>query len=333
MTVDLSPRESRWTRRHLLGLEELSRDEIGIILDAAGEFVDEGLRRGKRPPYLKGKVVVNLFFEPSTRTRTSFGLAAKRLSADTVDFTSGSSSLSKGETFIDTAKNIEAMGVDAFVIRHSAPGAPHLLARHTKCSVVNAGDGCHEHPTQGLLDIFTIREHFGRADAGKMKKPRAPGEVLKGLTVSILGDIRHSRVARSNAHGLRKLGARVILAGPPTLVPHAIGAALGVEVSHDIDAVVEASDALNCLRIQFERKAGRFFPGVREYAAIYGLNEERMQRAKPGAIIMHPGPINRGIEITPELADGVRSVILRQVENSMAVRMAVLYLCVGAQAD
>ena len=292
-------------------------------------------------------------FESSTRTSNSFGLAAQRLSADTLSFTSSSSSVSKGETLIDTAKNIEAMGVDAFVIRHSAPGAPHLLARHTKCSVVNAGDGCHEHPTQGLLDIFTIREHFGRVVARASRPPqaeekspsppkaqarsertvRSPGELLKGLTVSILGDIRHSRVARSNAHGLRKLGARVILAGPPTLVPHAIGAALGVEVSHDIDAVVAQSDVLNCLRIQFERKAGRFFPGVREYAAIYGLNEERMRHAKPHAIIMHPGPINRGIEITPELADGTRSVILRQVENSMAVRMAVLYLCVGAQKD
>ncbi|MBI3832572.1 MAG: aspartate carbamoyltransferase catalytic subunit [Planctomycetes bacterium] len=316
-----------WTRKHLLDLEELTAGEIVEILDTAASFKEVSGRSVKKVPALRGKVVVNLFFESSTRTSNSFALAAQRLSADTLSFTSSGSSVSKGETLIDTAKNIEAMGVDAFVIRHSAPGAPHLLARHTACSVVNAGDGCHEHPTQGLLDIFTIREHFMRDQAHKKADPAL---ALKGLTVAILGDIRHSRVARSNAHGLRKLGARVILAGPPTLVPAAIGAALGVETSHDIDYVLQESDVLNCLRIQFERKAGRFFPGVREYAAIYGLNEERMKRAKPEAIIMHPGPINRGIEITPELADGPRSVILHQVENGMAVRMAVLYLCVGA---
>jgi aspartate carbamoyltransferase catalytic subunit len=316
-----------WTRKHLLDLEELTAGEIVEILDTAASFKEVSGRSVKKVPALRGRVVVNLFFESSTRTSNSFALAAQRLSADTLSFTSSGSSVSKGETLIDTAKNIEAMGVDAFVIRHSAPGAPHLLARHTRCSVVNAGDGCHEHPTQGLLDIFTIREHFKRDQAPKKSDP---SQVLKGLTVSILGDIRHSRVARSNAQGLRKLGARVILAGPPTLVPAAIGAALGVETSHDIDYVLQESDVLNCLRIQFERKAGRFFPGVREYAAIYGLNEERMKRAKPEAIIMHPGPINRGIEITPELADGPRSVILHQVENGMAVRMAVLYLCVGA---
>lgn len=313
-----------WTRKHLLDLESLSAAEIVQILDTAASFKEVSGRSVKKVPALRGRVVVNLFFESSTRTSNSFSLAAQRLSADTLHFTSEGSSVSKGETLIDTAKNIEAMGVDAFVIRHFAPGAPHLLARHTRCSVINAGDGCHEHPTQGLLDIFTIREHFRLAD-GK----RAPERVLEGLTVSILGDIRHSRVARSNAHGLRKLGARVILAGPPTLVPSAIGKALDVEVSHDIDRVVRESDVLNCLRIQFERKAGSFFPGVREYAAIYGLNDERMKKAKPGAIIMHPGPINRGIELTPELADGARSVILHQVENSIAVRMAVLYLCVG----
>ncbi|MCW8131142.1 MAG: aspartate carbamoyltransferase catalytic subunit [Planctomycetota bacterium] len=312
-----------WTRKHLLDLEELSAAEIVEILDTAASFKEVSGRSVKKVPALRGRVVVNLFFESSTRTSNSFALSAQRLSADTLSFTSSGSSVSKGETLIDTAKNIEAMGVDAFVIRHSAPGAPHLLARHTGCSVINAGDGCHEHPTQGLLDIFTIREHFKREKS-------EPEKALKGLTVSILGDIRHSRVARSNAHGLRKLGARVILAGPPTLVPAAIGQALGVEVSHDIDYVLKESDVFNCLRIQFERKAGRFFPGVREYAAIYGLNEERMKKAKPEAIIMHPGPINRGIEITPELADGTRSVILHQVENGMAVRMAVLYLCVGA---
>ena len=303
-----------WTRKHLLGLEELSREEILEVLDMAATFKEVSTRSVKKVPALRGKVVVNLFFEASTRTSNSFALAAKRLSADTMSFSSSGSSVSKGETLIDTALNIQAMGVDAFVIRHSAPGAPHLLARHVKVSVINAGDGCHEHPTQGLLDIFTIREKFGK---------------VEGLTVAILGDIRHSRVARSNAWGLRKLGARVILAGPPTLVPPAMGAALGVEVSHNIDQVIAESDVLNCLRIQFERKAANYFPSTREYAAIYGLNAERMKHCKPNAIIMHPGPINRGIELTPELADGERSVILAQVENGLAVRMAVLYLCMG----
>jgi len=303
-----------WTRKHLLGLEELSREEILEILDHAATFKQNSTKNVKKLPNLAGKVVVNLFFESSTRTSNSFALAAKRLSADTMSFSSSGSSVSKGETLIDTALNIQAMGIDAFVIRHSAPGAPHLLARHVNVPVINAGDGCHEHPTQGLLDMFTIRDVF---------------KSFEGLTVSILGDIRHSRVARSNAWGLRKLGARVILCGPPTLVPPAIGAALGCEVSHDIDYVVRESDALNCLRIQFERKAANYFPSTREYAAIYGLNSERMKQCKPGAIIMHPGPINRGIELTPELADGERSVILDQVANGLAVRMAVLDLCMG----
>jgi aspartate carbamoyltransferase catalytic subunit len=304
-----------WNRRHLLGLEELSREEIVEILDRAREYKSVATSGGKKLPVLQGKTVVNLFFESSTRTSNSFALAAKRLSADTMSFSSSGSSVSKGETLIDTALNIQAMGIDAFVIRHSAPGAPHLLSRHVKVPVINAGDGCHEHPTQGLLDMFTIREVFGK---------------IEGLTVAILGDIRHSRVARSNAWGLKKLGARVILAGPPTLVPHAIGAAMGVDVSHNIDEVIEQSDVLNCLRIQFERKAANFFPSTREYAAIYGLNEERMKRCRPKAIIMHPGPINRGIELTPELADGARSVILDQVSNGLAVRMAVLALCMNA---
>ena len=245
-----------WTRSHLLGLEELSKEEILEILDKAATYKEASKGNQKKVPVLQGRVVVNLFFESSTRTSNSFALAAKRLSADTMSFSSSGSSLSKGETLIDTALNIQAMGIDAFVIRHSAPGAPHLLARHVSVPVINAGDGCHEHPTQGLLDLFTIREVFGK---------------FEGLTVAILGDIRHSRVARSNAWGLRKLGARVILAGPPTLVPRAIGEALGVEVSHNIDEVIEQADVLNCLRIQFERKAAQFFPSTREYAAIYGL--------------------------------------------------------------
>jgi len=304
-----------WTRRDLLGLEDLSKEEILEVLDRAARYKETCARGEKKLPVLRGKVVVNLFFESSTRTTNSFALAAKRLSADTMNFSSSGSSVSKGETLVDTALNIQAMGVDCFVLRHPAPGAPHLLARHVRVPVINAGDGCHEHPTQGLLDMFTIREVFKK---------------FEGLTVAIIGDIRHSRVARSNAWGLTKLGARVILAGPPTLAPPAIGAALGVEVSHDIDQVIAEADVLNCLRIQFERKAANYFPGTREYAAIYGLDSERLKGCKKHAIIMHPGPINRGIELTPELADGERSVILDQVENGLAVRMAVLALCMKA---
>jgi aspartate carbamoyltransferase catalytic subunit len=302
-----------WTRRHLLDLEELNRDELRTILDAAEEFVDENLRRNKRPTYLKGKVVVNLFFEPSTRTRTSFGLAAKRLSADTVDFTSSSSSLSKGETFIDTAKNIEAMGVDAVVVRHSSPGTPHLLAQHLGCSVINAGDGAHEHPTQGLLDIFTIRKIKGR---------------LEGLTVGLVGDIAHSRVARSNIHGLLKLGARVIVCGPTTLVPATI-TKLGVEVSNNLDEILPRCDVINMLRIQFERQRSGLFPSIHEYAHLFGMNQERLRRGKPEILLLAPGPINRGVEVTPEVADGPHSAILQQVANGLAIRMAVLRLLCG----
>src|SRR6516165_9237872 len=245
-----------WTRRHLLGLEDLSRAEIEAILDAADGLVEVSQRRRKKLSTLKGKVVVNLFFEPSTRTRTSFGLAAKRLSADTMDFTPGSSSVSKGETFIDTAKNIEAMGIDVMVIRHSSPGAPHLLAQHLQCSVVNAGDGAHEHPTQGLLDAFTIRRIKGR---------------VQGLTVGLVGDIAHSRVARSNIHGLLKLGADVIVCGPSTLVPREI-ARLGVEVSHNLDAILPRCDVVNMLRIQFERQRNGLFPSIHEYAHLFGMD-------------------------------------------------------------
>lgn len=318
MSIDVSPppaSAATWTRRHLLDLEELNREEIGIILDGAEEFVDEGLRRGKRPTYLKGKVVVNLFFEPSTRTRTSFGLAAKRLSADTVDFTASSSSLSKGETFIDTAKNIEAMGVDAVVVRHSSPGTPHLLAQHLNCSVINAGDGAHEHPTQGLLDIFTIRRVKGR---------------LEGLTVGLVGDIAHSRVARSNIHGLLKLGARVIVCGPTTLVPPSI-TRLGVEVSHRLDEILPRCDVINMLRIQFERQRSGLFPSIHEYAHLFGMNQERLRRAKADILLLAPGPINRGVEVTPEVADGPHSAILQQVANGLAIRMSVLRLLCGNQ--
>ncbi|HMF11520.1 MAG TPA: aspartate carbamoyltransferase catalytic subunit, partial [Gemmataceae bacterium] len=257
MSVDLAVKEPEaavWTRRHLLGLEELSRAEIETILDTAENFVEISQRRRKKRSDLKGKVVVNLFFEPSTRTRSSFGFAAKRLSADVFDFTASGSSLSKGETFIDTAKNIEAMGIDVMTVRHSSPGAPHLLAQHLHCSVINAGDGAHEHPTQGLLDIFTIRRIKGR---------------VEGLTVGLVGDIAHSRVARSNIHGLIKLGAHVVVCGPSTLVPREIDQ-LGVEVSNDLDAILPRCDVVNMLRIQFERQRNGLFPSIHEYAHLFG---------------------------------------------------------------
>ncbi len=304
---------AQWARRHLLGLEDLSRAEIETILDTAEDFVEVSQRRRKKRTDLKGKVVVNLFFEPSTRTRNSFGLAAKRLSADTIDFTSSGSSVSKGETFIDTAKNIEAMGIDVVVVRHSVPGAPHLLAQHLHTSVINAGDGAHEHPTQGLLDIFTIRRIKGR---------------VEGLTVALVGDIAHSRVARSNIHGLTKLGARVIVCGPSTLVPRGIER-LGVEVAHRLDDVLPHCDVVNVLRIQFERQRGGLFPSVQEYFRLFGMHSDRLRRARPDVLLLAPGPINRGVELTPEVADGPHSAILQQVTNGLAVRMAVLYLLCG----
>ena len=304
-----------WTRRHLLGLEELSREELVAILDTAEHFAHLGT--GRRQRHLAGKVMVNLFFEPSTRTRTSFSLAGRRLGADTLDFTPSSSSLSKGETFIDTAKNIEAMGVDVMVVRHASSGAPHLLAQHLGCSVINAGDGAHEHPTQGLLDIFTIRQLKGR---------------LEGLTVALVGDIAHSRVARSNIHGLLKLGARIIVCGPPTLVPRAM-TEMGVEVSHDLDEVLPRCDVVNMLRIQFERQRSGLFPSIPEYARLFGMDSTRMAKAKPDLLLLAPGPINRGVEITPEVADGPHSAILKQVTNGLAVRMAVLYLLCGQPGE
>jgi aspartate carbamoyltransferase catalytic subunit len=320
VTVELAVPELRtvqWTRRHLLGLEELSRTEIETILDTAEDFVEVSQRRRKKRGDLKGKVVVNLFFEPSTRTRTSFSLAAKRLSADTMDFTPGGSSVSKGETFIDTAKNIEAMGVDVMVVRHASPGAPHLLAQHLQCSVVNAGDGAHEHPTQGLLDLFTIRRIKGR---------------IEGLTVGLVGDIAHSRVARSNIHALTKLGARIIVCGPCTLVPPSISK-LGVEVSHRLDDILPRCDVINLLRIQFERQRNGLFPSIGEYARLFGMDSERLRKARPDILLLAPGPINRGVEVTPEVADGPHSAILQQVTNGLAVRMAVLYLLCGQPTE
>ena len=308
-----TPASVPWTRKHLLGLEELSKDEILAILDTADSFSEISRRDRKKVPALTGRIVFNLFFENSTRTRTSFSLAAKRLSADTQDFTASVSSLSKGETFIDTAKNIEAMGADVMVVRHPTPGAPHLLSRHVQASIINAGDGSHEHPTQGLLDLMTIRKKKGK---------------VEGLTVALVGDISHSRVARSNIWGLLKLGAKVILCGPPTLVPKSLEA-LGCEVVFHLDDVLPRCDVVNVLRIQFERAAGGSFPSIAEYSHFYGMNQTRVDLAKPGLLLLAPGPINRGVELTPEVADGPNSAILDQVANGLAVRMAVLYLLSG----
>jgi len=302
-----------WNRKHLLGLEELSREELVEILDRARTFRDRCTSSERKHTTLAGKTVVMLFFEPSTRTTTSFTLAAQRLSADVVSFSSTGSSTTKGETLIDTARNIEAMGVDILVIRHTASGAPHLVARHVDASVVNAGDGAHEHPTQGLLDLYTIRE--------KKKK-------FEGLKVVIVGDIAHSRVARSDIFGLVTLGAEVFVSGPETLVPEPI-AELGVTVVKDFDEIVGEADVVNILRIQRERIEGTVLPSTAEYTRLYGLTRDRERRMKPDALVMHPGPINRGVEIAPEVADGEHSVILEQVTNGVAVRMAVLSMVVG----
>jgi aspartate carbamoyltransferase catalytic subunit len=309
-----TPAAARWTRKHLLGLEELSADDIRFILDTADTFKEVSTRSVKKVPALRGRVVVNAFWEPSTRTRTSFELAAQRLSADVVDFSEKGSSVSKGETLIDTARNIEAMGVDVIVIRHQAAGSAELLSRTVKCSVVNAGDGAHEHPTQGLLDLYTMRERFGR---------------IEGLKVAIVGDIANSRVARSNLFALKKLGAEVILVGPPTLVPK-VFEKLGAKVVHDFDSVIGQVDVINMLRIQFERIKSSQFPSVREFTRFFGLTWDRFQRCKPDVFVMHPGPMNRGLEIQSDIADGPQSGILKQVTNGLAVRMAVLFLVTQA---
>ncbi|APZ90793.1 aspartate carbamoyltransferase catalytic subunit [Fuerstiella marisgermanici] len=299
-----------WQERHLLGLEHLSAEEIATILDLADQFQTLTEGGSKKLTVLNGTVVANLFFENSTRTKTSFNIAARRLGADTVDFSASGSSLSKGETFVDTALTIEAMGVDLVVCRHRTPGAPHLLARHLKAGVINAGDGTHEHPTQALLDMLTIRQKLGR---------------IEGLTVALVGDIRHSRVARSNIHGLLKLGARVIVCGPATLVPRTI-TQLGVEVAYNLDEILPQVDCVNLLRVQFERQRGAFFPSIAEYAHLFGMNGDRIRKAKDGLLVLAPGPINRGVELTPEVADGPHSVILNQVSNGLLIRMACLYL-------
>jgi len=304
---------TNWNRKDLLGLRELSPEEINFILETADAFKQVGTREIKKVPALRGKTMVNFFVEPSTRTRTSFELAAHRLSADVINISATTSSLTKGETLKDTARNLEALHADILVLRHSSAGAPQFLAQRLKSSVINAGDGAHEHPTQGLLDIYTIRERRGKVDK---------------LHIVIVGDILFSRVARSNIFGLTKLGARVTLVGPSTLVPREFEK-LGVTVSYKIDDVLATADVVNLLRIQHERQRKEYFPGIGEYTTLFGLTKERAKLLKPDCLVMHPGPINRGVEIDSEVADGLQSVILDQVTNGLAVRMAVLYLCGG----
>ncbi len=306
-----------WERKHLLGLRDLSAEEISFILDTAKGFEQVSTRSVKKAPPLRGKVVVNLFFEDSTRTRNSFALAASRLSADVIEFTEKVSSVSKGETLLDTVRNLEALGIDIVVVRHSAGGAPRFLSRNIKACVVNAGDGFCEHPTQGLLDVYTIRKIKGS---------------LEGLKIAIVGDIAHSRVARSDMWAMTKLGAEVIFVGPPTLMPGQVNR-LPVKVSYSLEDIIEEVDVINMLRIQFERLGGNPFPSIREYSHYFGLTGERMKRTKGDILVMHPGPINRGLEIESEVADGPRSVILEQVTNGLAVRMAVLFLVNQAAAQ
>ncbi len=306
-----------WNRKSLLGIKHLTGPEINMILNAAVPMKDIIRRDIKKVPTLRGKSVINLFYEPSTRTRTSFELAGKYLSADTVNIAVNTSSVVKGESLIDTGKTIDVMGADVVVIRHQAAGAPELLSKHIKAGVINAGDGFHEHPTQALLDLFTIREVKGS---------------VAGLTVTIVGDILHSRVARSNIWGLSKLGAKVRVAGPSTLLPMGLEE-LGVEVYNRVEEAVEGADVINVLRIQVERQQKGLFPTLREYARLFSLNSSRVKLAKPDALILHPGPMNRGVEISPDVADGVQSRITEQVTNGVAVRMAVLYLMTGGVAD
>ncbi|MBW2109159.1 MAG: aspartate carbamoyltransferase catalytic subunit [Deltaproteobacteria bacterium] len=300
-------------KKDLLDMESLSAKEIALILDTAESLKEVSRRAIKKVPTLRGKTVVHFFYEASTRTRISFEIAAKRLSADTVSLSKSASSIVKGETLADTAKNLQAMNPDAIIVRHSAAGAPHMLARLVESSVINAGDGMHAHPTQALLDMMTIREKKGR---------------LQGLNVAIIGDIAHSRVARSNTVGLTKMGARVTLAGPATMIPQGVEV-LGAPVTHNIQEAIQEADVIIMLRIQKERQQAFLFSSEREYAQCYGLGLEAMARAKPDVLIMHPGPLNRGVEIAPEVADGPYSVILDQVTNGVAVRMAVLLLLLG----
>lgn len=302
--------------RHLLGLEQMPKEDIELILNTAVSFKEVLDRPVKKVPTLQGKTVVNLFFESSTRTRVSFELAERRLSADVVNFTTAGSSIAKGETFKDTVKNIEAMKIDMVVIRHPSPGAAHFLSKIIDANVINAGDGTHEHPTQALLDIFTIREKFGR---------------VEGLNICIVGDILHSRVARSNIFGLKTLGANVSVCGPETLIPRDIEK-FGVEIYHNIDEVIPKADVLNVLRLQLERQNSAFIPSLQEYHKFFGITRKRLEKATKTILIMHPGPINRGVELSSDVADSEHSLILEQVTNGVAVRMAILYL-LGTMAN
>ncbi len=305
----------KWTKKDLLGLEYLSADEINHILDIAKTFKTKSGDIIKKIPILQGKTTANLFYEPSTRTRASFEIAEKRLSCDVVNMDMKASSITKGETLIDTGKNLEALKIDIFVIRHSSAGAPNILAKNVSASIINAGDGFHEHPTQALLDLFTLREKLGK---------------IKGKNVSIIGDIAHSRVARSNIWGLKKLGANVTICAPKIILPK-FAKEFGVKVTDNIDVALKSADAINVLRMQFERDIASAFPSKEEYFNQYGISEERLKKAKKNVVVMHPGPINRGIEMSSEVADGKNSVILEQVTNGIAIRMAVLKLCAGVK--
>ena len=302
-----------WTRKHLLDIESLSAEELTTILDTAMAFKSVGERAIKKVPALRGKTVVNLFVEPSTRTRISFELSEQRLSADIIHFSAEASSLKKGETLKDTAQTLQALNADFIVIRHHTSGAPHFLSRVVDAHVINAGDGAHEHPTQALLDMLTIRENKGR---------------IEGLNVTILGDILYSRVARSDIWALTKLGAKVTLCGPSTLVPRTFEQ-LGCRVTHNMEEAIRDADVINLLRIQHERQRRSMFPSLNEYVRLFGLNKERLAMTRPDAVVMHPGPVNRGVEIDSDIADGKRSLILDQVTNGLAVRMAVLFLING----
>jgi aspartate carbamoyltransferase catalytic subunit len=304
-----------WKRKDLLGMQDLDAAEIIGVLDTASSMKEIAAREIKKVPTLRGKTVVNLFYESSTRTRTSFEIAGKWLSADVINFSASGSSADKGESLLDTARNIEAMSPDVVVVRHKAAGAPALLARHLRCGVINAGDGAHEHPTQALLDLMTIREKKGH---------------LEGLNVTIVGDITHSRVARSDIHGMRKMGITVTVAGPPTLIP-AQCQELGVKVSHRLEEAIAHADVIMMLRLQHERMQGGFIPSLREYSRVWGLSLAKLEHCRPDVLIMHPGPVNRGVELAPEVADSPYSVILDQVANGVAVRMAVLYMLAGSR--
>jgi aspartate carbamoyltransferase catalytic subunit len=305
-----------WTKKDLLGIRELSKEEILLILDTADSFKDISKREVKKVPTLRGKTVITLFYEPSTRTRVSFEIAAKRLSADTINVASSTSSYVKGETLKDTAQNLESMQPDVIVIRHSMPGAPHMLSKIVNSSIINGGDGAHEHPTQALLDLFTMREKKGRLD---------------GLKIVIIGDIAHSRVARSNIFALKNFDTEIVCCGPPTMIPPHLED-LGVKVEYDMNRAIKNADVIMMLRIQKERGGVSFIPSINEYSTIYGLKQDQVKKAKKDVIIMHPGPMNRGVEISGEVADGPYSVILDQVENGVAVRMAVLFLLTGGEA-